>query len=160
MAKYPKSYRSLFIEIAKSKGYKVRKPNYHERKGSIDVILEGQIKGSATEVTCDIKKKNGKNANQWVYIEYDNSKGKKGWLYGDSQFIVFETSQEFIFTPRKKLISWLSSSECVRWDLPYVDKPWNSKYRLFRRQGTLETISQIKVSDLLKVDGHKVWKKP
>tara|TARA_Y100000361_G_scaffold126733_1_gene120837 strand:+ start:9528 stop:10010 length:483 start_codon:yes stop_codon:yes gene_type:complete len=160
MAKHPKSYRALFVEIAKSKGYKVRKPNYHERKASIDVVLEGQINGKATEVTVDIKKKNGKNANQWVYIEYDNSKGQKGWIYGDCQFIVFETSQEFIFVPRKKLLTFLESSECVRWDLPYVDKPWNSKYRLFRRQGTLETISQIKVSDLFRVEGHKIWKKP
>lgn len=159
MAEPHKSYRQHFIDIAKSKGYKIKNPSYHERKKNIDVILDGQINGKSVLVSVDIKKKNGKNANQWVYIEYTNSKGGKGWVYGGSNFIVFETSKEFIFVPRKNLLTWLDSSGCVRWDLPYVDKPWLSKYRLFRRSGTQETISQIKVSDLYLIDGYQIWQK-
>ena len=64
----------------------------------------------------------------------------------------------FLFL-EKNLLNWLSSSQIVRWDLPYVDQPWNSKYRLYRRSGTLETISQIKVSDLLNVKSTQVWQK-
>lgn len=154
------NYKSVFIELAESKGYKIIKPSFSERKNNIDLKLEGHINGKPTIVSVDIKKKNGKNANSWVYIEYADSKGGKGWIYGLAQFIVFETSKSFIFVPRKKLLDWLSSSQMVRWDLPYVDKPWNSKYRLFRRAGTLETISQIKVSDLLTIDSVQVWQKP
>lgn len=153
-------YKSIFMEIAKSKGYKIHDPSFYERKNNIDLKLEGHIGGKSTTVSVDIKKKNGKNANSWVYIEYENSKGSKGWLYGKAQFIVFETSKSFIFVSRKKLLDWLSSSQIVRWDLPYVDQPWNSKYRLFRRVGTRETISQIKVSDLLNIDSAQVWQKP
>ena len=148
------------MELAEARGYKILKPSFSEKKLNIDIILEGQIDNKPLKVSVDIKKKNGKNANQWVYIEYDDAKGKRGWVYGAANFIVFETSREFIFVNRKKLLDWLSSSEAVRWDLPYVDKPWNSKYRLFRRSGTQETISQIKVSDLLNIEGHKIWKKP
>ena len=159
MSKPSQSYRQVFIEVAKSKGYKVQSPTSTQRKSNIDIILDGQVNGRQTLVSIDIKKKNGKNANQWVYIEYQNSKGGKGWVYGGSDFIVFETSKEFIFVPRKKLLDWLSKSSAVRWDLPYVDKPWLSKYRLFRRAGTQETISQIKVSDLLLIEGHQIWQK-
>lgn len=159
MANQKISYRKLFSNIAESKGYKLKKPTYLQRKNSIDIILEGQSEGKSQEVTIDIKKRNGKNANQWVYIEYKNAKGGDGWLYGESQFIVFETASSFIFVPRKSLISWLNSSQIVRWDLPYVDQSWKSKYRLFRRPNTLEIISQIKVSDLFNIKGHKVWKK-
>lgn len=155
----PKSYRSIFKDIALSKGYKVKKPSFAQRKNNIDILLEGQIKGKSTTVSVDIKKQNGKNASKWVYIEYENSQGGKGWVYGGAEFIVFETKKDFIFVSRKELLNWLSSSQIVRWDLPYVDKPWNSKYRLFRRSGTLETISQIQVSDLMNVKGVQVWKK-
>lgn len=156
---HKENYKNLFLDLSKSKGYKIINPFNNQKKLNIDYILEGQINGQSTKVSVDIKKKNGKNGNHWVYIEYENSKGGEGWLYGASDFIVFETVNDFIFVPRKKLISYLNSMDLVRFDLPYVDKPWNSKYRLFRRKGTLETITQIKVKDLLLVQGCQVWKK-
>lgn len=159
MSEKPKNYKQQFIELAESKGYKVHKPTFSERKNNVDFILEGQIGGKATNVRVDLKKKNRKNANQWVYLEYETSKGGKGWLYGMSDFILFETGSDFIFVPRRSLISFLNESQIVRWDLPYVDKPWNSKYRLFRRPNTLETITQIQVKDLLNIEGHQIWKK-
>lgn len=159
MADSKKSYRKLFAEIAESKSYKIKKPSFHQRKNSIDIILEGQTNGKPTEVTIDIKKKNSKSASSWVYLEFKNAKGGEGWLYGSAQFIVFETNSSFIFIPRKKLIDFLDSNNIIRWDLPFVDKPWKSKYRLFRRHGTLETITQIKVSDLYDISGCQVWKK-
>ncbi len=154
-----KNFKSAFINLAESKGYKIIRPSFFERQNNIDVKLEGHINGKPTVISVDVKKKNTKNSNTWVYIEYSDSKGGKGWIYGSAQFIVFETGSSFIFVPRKNLLDWLSSSQIVRWDLPYVDKPWNSKYRLFRRSGTLETISQIKVSDLLNVKSAQVWQK-
>ena len=153
------SYRSLFVEIAESKGYKVYPAKFADRKNNVDYNLEGQIKGKKTVVSVDIKKRNAKNANSWVYIEYTSAQGKDGWLYGKSNFIVFETGNKFILTPRKKLLEWLKKNQIVRWDLPYVDQPWSAKYRLFRRKNTMETITQIKVSDLYEIEGHKVWQK-
>ena len=83
-------------------------------------------------------KKNGKSANSWVYIEFQGSKGDEGWIYGDADFIAFETNVSFILVPRKTMLNFLSSEELIRWDLPFVDKPWNAKYRLYRRHNTLE----------------------
>jgi len=157
--KQSKSYKAIFVEIAESKGYKVSKPSFVQRKNNIDYIIEGQIQGESTEVCVDLKKKNGKSSNQWIYIEYENSKGGKGWLYGMADFIVFEVPKEFIFVPRKGLINFLNQSQLVRWDLPYVDKPWNSKYRLFRRADTLETITQIKIKDILNIKNCQKWQK-
>ena len=154
-----KNYKAIFLELAKAKGYIISKPNFRERKNNIDLKLEGQINGKATTITVDIKKQGRKKSNPWVFIEFKDSKGGQGWLYGSAQFIVFETSKSFIFVSRKKLVQHLSSSGLVRWDLPYVDKSWNCKYRLFRRANTLETITQIKVDDLLDIEGNQVWKK-
>lgn len=157
----PKSnnYRTLFKDIALSKGYKIMPPKPRDRNNSVDIRLEGQINGNPIAFSVDIKKKNNKNANSWVYIEYKNAKGYKGWVYGSSSFIAFETNTSFILVPRKNLLNWLDSSGLVRWDLPYVDQSWNSKYRLFRRAGTLETISQIRVDDLLEIESSQCWKK-
>jgi len=157
--KKSKSYKVLFTEIAESKGYKVNRPSFAQRNNNVDYVMEGQIQGKSTQVCVDLKKKNGKSSNQWIYIEYENSKGGKGWLYGMADFIVFETSQTFIFVPRKGLINFLNQSQLVRWDLPYVDKPWNSKYRLFRRSDTLETITQIKIKDILNIKNCQTWQK-
>jgi len=153
------NYKKLFTDIARSKNYKILTPKFHEKKQNIDYILDGQINGKSIKVSVDLKKKNGKNANHWVYIEYDNSKGGKGWIHGNADFIVFETVKEFIFVPRKKLLTSLNAAQIIRWDLPYVDKPWNAKYRLFRRKNTLETITQIQVKYLLSIPGHQIWKK-
>ena len=70
MSNPKKSYRKLFAEIAESKSYKIKKPTFHQRKNSIDIILEGQTNGKPTEVTVDIKKKNSKSASSWVYLEF------------------------------------------------------------------------------------------
>ena len=153
------NYKKLFTEVAKSKGYKTHSPSFGERKNNIDLILEGHNQGKPTKVTIDIKKKNGKSGNRWVWIEYDTSQGSRGWVYGGAQFIVFETSDSFIFVNRSKLLRWLQSSQMVRWDLPYVAKPWDAKYRLFRRRSTAETITQIKIDDLFMVEGTQRWKK-
>jgi Tfp pilus assembly major pilin PilA len=153
------NYKTLFTKVAKTKGYKTHNPSYGERKNNIDLILEGHVNNKTTKVTIDIKKKNGKNGNKWVWIEYDTSQGSRGWVYGDAQFIVFETSDAFIFVNRSKLLRWLQSSQMVRWDLPYVAKPWAAKYRLFRRLNTQETITQIQVSDLFNIEGTQRWLK-
>jgi len=154
------NFKDQFIEIAISKQYKIKQPSFVQKKNNIDLILEGQQSGKPVFVSVDIKKKNRKDSNNWVYIEFQNSKGKEGWLYGDADFIVFETKQSFIFVPRKSLINHLSANQIVRWDLPFVDKPWNCKNRLFRRPKTNEIITQINTRELLSVPNHKIWKKP
>mgnify|MGYP000852052085 CR=1 FL=1 len=154
-----RNYKSIFIDLAKKRGYVVHRPSFNEKNNNIDLILEGQVNGKPKKVTVDIKKRNSKNANQWTWIEYENSKGGQGWIYGSAQFIVFETPKNFIFVNRKKLFNWLSSSQMVRWDLPYVASPWLAKYRLFRRNGSLETITQIKIDDILNIEDVQVWSK-
>lgn len=152
-------YTAIFLDLAKSKNYKIQKPSFHQKKNNIDYILEGQINGTPVSVSVDLKKKNKKDSNNWVYIEFQNSKGGKGWIDGLADFIVFETSNSFIWVPRKSLKNFLNSSSSVRWDLPFVDKPWLSKYRLFRRKNTLETITQVNIKDLMNIKNTKVWPK-
>ena len=60
---------------------------------------------------------------------------------------------------RSKLFNFLASENLIRWDLPFVDKAWSAKYRLHRRPKTLETISQVRVSDLLLIEGSQEWQK-
>ena len=40
-----------------------------------------------------MKRKNSKqSAQKWTWVEIKTSDGKPGWLYGDSDFVVFEFS--------------------------------------------------------------------
>jgi hypothetical protein len=154
-----KNYFQHFVEIAERKRYKINKPSYSQRKNNIDLLMEGQTSGNQKIVSLDIKKKSKKDSNNWVYIEYKNSKGGPGWIEGAADFIVFETKSSFILTPRKALKSYLDSTSLVRWDLPFVDKPWLSKYRLYRRKNTLETITQINTEDLKNIKNVIIWEK-
>lgn len=149
------SYKQHFIALAESKNFQIEEARGLDKKNNIDLFL----KGKTHTVSVDIKKRNGKKQNNWVYIEYTNSKGGTGWIYGLSDFIAFETQKSFILVPRKALLNYLSKHSLVRFDLPYVDKPWLSKYRLFRRPNTLEVITQIKISDLMNIKGHQIWPK-
>jgi hypothetical protein len=79
-----------------------------------------------------------------VYIELSNVMGKKGWLFGESDFIVFEQIDTFALVPRIKLV------EVVRELLHHnstCDKP--ELYKIYSRKGRDDRITLIRFKDLL-----------
>ena len=150
----------LFCEMAKDRGYitekSSRQDNMHKH---IDYTLEGKNK----TVTVDIKarkrtsRRDKKFNDEWVWLELKNVQGRKGWLYGDADFIVFETEEDFVLVPRKSLIGLVNST--VRFDLSFVERAYQAKYRIYQRAKRRDQITQVKMEDILAIKNVAKWSK-
>ena len=152
---------NVFEKLAMAHGYKVRKATRDEQISHIDFILDSP---EWQNIKVDVKgrkktsRQNKKFNDKWVWIEFRNVQGKEGWIYGKANFIAFERKEDFIIINRVTLRNWLGKSN-VRWDLPTVKNSWESKYRIYSRRGRNDQLTQVKMSDILKLPNLKIWKK-
>jgi len=154
--------QSPFEIIASSKGYSPRKKNSSDELcKDVSHILTAKSKdGKPISIKVDVKKnKNKKQFEDWIWIEFKNSRGKAGWIHGDSHFVVFERSEDFLFINRKELLAWVNGSKKIRYDLPFVNLAKKAKYRIYQREGKREEISQVNVKDLQELKSYQLWKK-
>jgi len=111
------------------------------------------------EIRFDVKKiKNKKQSQEWLWIEFKNAKGEDGWIHGDAHFVAFERNYDFIVVNRKEMVKMLNSGK-IRYDLPFVDLAKKAKYRIYKRSGKPEEITQINVKDLKGLESYQLWKK-
>ena len=87
-----------------------------------------------------------------------NVQGREGWIYGEADFIAFERAGDFIMAPRKKIIELIQSK--VRFDLGFVDRAAQAKYKVYQRKGRRDQITQIKMTDILGLKNISIWPKP
>ena len=147
-----------FINLAQKKGYLVKKPTQSQFSRYVNFILSGKGKdGNPQEVKISLKKNSSAKKGNWLWVEIKNSKGKPGWLYGESDFIVFELSDRYLFVSRKSLLDHINSS--VNFSLPLVQNSWEGKYKIFQRSGKLDQITQVKLSSLLNLKSNYEWTK-
>lgn len=160
------SAENIFKKIAESKNYLVtlasKQENMHKH---IDMFLEGRDSETKKKkvISVDIKaskrtSRKDKNFNyEWVWIEIKNVQGRKGWLFGEADFIAFEQEKHFVLVPRKTLVSFVKSN--VRFDLDKVERASHAKYKIYQRRGRRDQITQVKLEDLLKLNNITQWKK-
>ena len=82
-----KKTQSPFEVIASSRAILPRKKNRDDAPcKDVSHILTGKSKdGKPISIKVDVKKnKNKKKFEEWIWIEFKNSKGKPGWIHGDS----------------------------------------------------------------------------
>ena len=150
-----------FESLALKNGYRIRKATREEQINHIDFILDSP---EWHNIKVDVKarkktaRKNKQFNDKWVWIEFKNVQGKDGWVYGKSNFIAFERKEDFVIVNRVTLRNWLGRSN-VRWDLPRVQNSWEAKYRIYTRRHRRDQLTQVKMSDILKLPNLKIWKK-
>lgn len=156
----------LFSQLSTKRNYKVRKADRKQNiYDHIDFYLTGVNKESNKDqtITVDVKaqkktsRKDSSFNDSWVWVEIKNVQGRDGWLYGKANFIAFEQKDYFLLVPRKTLIEVVLSN--VRFDLDYVQRASQAKYRIYQRPGRRDQITQIKVQDLLELKNSTKWKK-
>jgi len=160
------SAEELFNELSVKRNYKVKKATKNQNiYDHIDFYLTGKNKETKKDqtITVDIKarkktsRQDSKFNDEWVWVEIKNVQGRDGWLYGKSDFIAFEQQDCFLLVPRKTLIEVILSN--VRFDLDYVQRAAQAKYRIYQRHGRRDQITQVRVADLLKLKNITKWKK-
>jgi len=144
----------MFKDILKQKTDTVRPSNvteqfqhvdYFSEMGSIDVKARKRINRTDDEVRDDL-----------VWLEFKNVQGKRGWLYGNADWIAFERLKDFVLVKRIELVE-LAERLCqteVR-----VLKGHNALYRGYQRKGRKDLLSIIKMTDILTHLPHQIWNK-
>lgn len=149
-----------FDDLASQRGYdpkRVRRGDFN----NVTHLLKAKGKGGKPiEIRFDVKKiKNKKQSQEWLWVEFKNSAGEDGWVHGDAHFVVFERKYDFIVVNRKELVTMLNNGKTVRYDLPFVNLAKRAKYRIYKRDGKKEEITQINIKDLQKLESYQLWEK-
>ena len=154
--------RNFRIE-AKNKGYLVTKSTDQEDMFKhIDFFLEKDGKN----ISVDVKARKRATRASWdfddeyTWVEFQNVRGHRGWLYGDANYIVFERKDDYIFIDRERLLKF--SLDAVN-DI-YVDSPREAIYKKYQRYQRDDVVSRIKLDHALDSEYFKgkppmIWKK-
>jgi len=80
------------------------------------------------------------------FVELRNVNGELGWLYGEADYIAFETRSHWIVVPRKKLVYFI---EGITENSEQTLKP--TVYKLYQRNGRKDLMTVIPTMDLLAI---------
>jgi len=148
-----------FEDLAAARGYSPKRARRNDHNNVTHLLKAKGKNGKPIEIRFDVKKvKNKKQSQEWLWIEFKNAKGEDGWVRGDAHFVAFERNYDFIVVNRKELLEMLSNGK-IRYDLPFVTLAKKAKYRIYKRSGKPEEITQINVKDLKDLKSYQVWKK-
>lgn len=120
-------------------------------KKHIDVLW---ITPDKKVVSFDVKglRKNNRTDNTYddtiTWLEIRNVHGQPGWLYGEEDYIAFETNTEWIIVEPTRLIQLLNT-HVVNGDLSHTmpDKP----YIYYQRAGRRDVIVKVRMKDVREV---------
>lgn len=103
-----------------------------------------------------LKKHNQKDINtddSIHWIEIQNVRGNKGWIFGKADYIAFETNNDWLIIERKSIIDWI--------DRKVVDKTIvysKDLYTYYQRYGRQDIVVKVLTEDLRQI-AKKILKK-
>lgn len=151
-----------FIQVALHNGYYVKRATkQQDMKNHIDI----QIRKGENEKIYSIDVKAPKRINRYdseeslvvTWVEFENVRGKDGWLYGDQDLLAFDVGDRFVLVRRDELLNYLESIVLLVKDI--TNNRMNADYKFYRRKGREDVISQININDLYLLE-HRIWMKP
>ena len=149
-----------FIKTVQEHGYSVGIANDQENMFKhIDFYLTKDNK----TVSVDVKARRTGNKNKffddtWIVVEFKNTMGKKGWLYGDCNYFVFEREHDYVWCYAKELVEL---TDKVVDKNTRVESYKDAEYKTWGRsyQGKQDLISRIEMSLILKLSKTFIMKK-
>jgi hypothetical protein len=110
----------------------------------------------------DVKSKasvnRGENAqDKYIWIEFVNVRGRKGWLFGDADFLAFDRGWFWTIVNKQRLIEALS--EKVDWSevLEYGDE--KKPYKMYQRKNRQDGVMLVPWLYIMKTEPETWWKK-
>jgi hypothetical protein len=146
-----------FGKLLQKKG-KVRMASDREQMRHIDFILtdsEGRHVKYDVKARKRISRSDDEVSDDKVWIEFLNVNGDLGWLYGQSDYIVFERNKDFLIINRIRLKDF-AEDQCDLAQL--VTSPQDALYFGYRRVGRKDLVSMVKMDDLAKL-AEEIWPK-
>lgn len=152
------SAEQSFEDLATSRGLKIKRANYDQQLAHIDFILTDK-KNNIHLLDIKARKKVSRNSSEFsddlVWIELKNVVGNDGWLYGCSDYIVFEREADFVIVPRVNLIKICDSLITNQ----TVNSASEALYKLYTRKNRKDLLTIIKMSDILTRTKTQIWPK-
>tara|TARA_R110002126_G_scaffold2213_2_gene12678 strand:+ start:240 stop:800 length:561 start_codon:yes stop_codon:yes gene_type:complete len=101
------------------------------------------------------KSRTGAKTEDFIWLEFKNNRGDKGWLYGQQDFIAFECIDHYLVVRREHLKD-LAEELCST--NKSVATASDALYKGYTRRNRDDVISMIRRSDLLKIQYTKLNK--
>lgn len=100
------------------------------------------------------KRSNAEHTDRMHYVELRNVHGELGWLYGEADYIVFETRRYWLVVNRRLLMAFIegATEKNERSSEPAV-------YKLYQRTGRKDEMTVVPTVDLLAISEATI-KKP
>ena len=150
---------SSFETAARKAGLSCGKSSSQEEIRHIDFWVEGEkLPKTAVDVKSrkKVKRSDDKLNDEFVWIEFANVQGKRGWLYGDSNIIAFERESDFLLVDRK-LLARLCENLC---DVSKLNTAAGMPlYTGYQRKGRKDVLSLIKMTDIINQIKHTILTK-
>ena len=150
---------SLFEEVAKKENFIVRKSSLSEdRHKHIDFFLEQDHFKYSVDVKARKKTTRGdvKVNDEWTWIEFKNVLGRKGWLYGEADYIAFERANDFLMVNRENLVKFCEDKVDLE---TMVSRAYQAEYKVYQRQGRKDLITRVRMDDLANLEGNIILQK-
>lgn len=145
----------LFKECMIKNGFEIKKSSDEEDiYGHIDFYIRNEMGVFSVDVKS--KRKLSKNESEqdsdWVYIEFKNVQGNRGWINGDANLIAFEREDCFIIAERSKILD-LCQFKCEENQsngLSFPEFARDAKYQYYSRKGRSDLICLAHIEDIKK----------
>ena len=118
--------------------------DYTTSIGSIDVKAKKRISRSDSNSQSD-----------FIWLEFKNVQGKKGWLCGSTDIIAFERENDFVLFRRKQLLDWAMNKCDIK---QLVANSRDALYKGYTRRGRKDLISIVKMKEMMEIY-HRIWEK-
>ena len=125
----------LFAQIAASKHLEIKNS---KRRENIQKHIDKYVTDDVGTWSVDIKarkktRRSDDNAqDDWIWIEFQNVRGNTGWLYGEADYIAFETRDNFVIVKKDSLIEYVEGAVDMGKSVKYSGE---AKYKTYRRAG-------------------------
>lgn len=153
------SAEASFYQAAKSVGWHIEDAPKQDQFKHIDYYVETT---NGSKISFEVKsrkkiKRSDNNLNdEYLWIEFKNVQGNRGWLYGKADCIAFERENDFLIVNRKSLAR-LCEKLC---DLTKINTDVSLPlYTGYQRKGRNDLVSLIKISDILNQIKYSLLKK-
>jgi len=150
----------IFEQIALSKNLEVKTAKRRENiQKHIDKhLIEENGQGWSVDIKARKKasRSDSEAQDEWIWIEFQNVRGNAGWLYGEADYIAFETQDDFTIVNRKSLVDYVEG--VVDMGKP-VRKSFLAKYKTYRRANRNDLLTMVELSEIKKNCDHFVWEK-
>ena len=138
-----------FVAACHAKGYMCKRSESQDNYGN---HIDFYVKRPNDIISVDVK---GNNFAQYIWVEFKNVKGDKGWLFGGADYIAFDMIKMNFFVVVKRSELERLCRTIVK--MEFVPKH-EALHKLYNREGRMDAITRITLDDLTNLKSFTILK--